>query len=179
MDYKQKYEEALGWMQSLYNGLHGKTKEEAEHFFPELAESEDERIRKLILLTIKSQGFISDEETLRQCVAWLEKQGEQKPADEQSEDCDTTNDNDLAKSNRKKCEEISELDWSGEAPEDRIYQAAYIMAEWKDHQFKGEKQALIEKACEWLRNVTYFDYGAPMFDYGTFIKDFQKAMKGE
>lgn len=32
MDYEQKYKEALGWMKSLYGGLHGKTKEEAEKF---------------------------------------------------------------------------------------------------------------------------------------------------
>ena len=69
--------------------------------------------------------------------------------DEQRDTCDTcANDNDLAKSNRKKCEEISELDWSGEAPEDRIYQAAYIMAEWKDRQFKREREMFYEQFKE-------------------------------
>lgn len=46
MDYEKKYNEALKWMRELYPGLHGATKEDAEHYFPELCESEDERIRK-------------------------------------------------------------------------------------------------------------------------------------
>ena len=28
MDYEQKYKEALGWMRGMYDGFHGKTKEE-------------------------------------------------------------------------------------------------------------------------------------------------------
>ena len=48
-NYEQKYKAALGWMQSLYKGLHGATKEDAEHYFPELKESEGERIRKEIV----------------------------------------------------------------------------------------------------------------------------------
>ncbi len=38
------YDEALKWMRELYPGLHGATKEDAEHYFPELRESEDERM---------------------------------------------------------------------------------------------------------------------------------------
>ena len=66
MDYEKKYKEALSWMQSLYNGLHGVTKEEAEHYFPELKENEDERIRRFLINFIKACG-------------WTEKKGEQKP----------------------------------------------------------------------------------------------------
>ena len=36
----KRYDEALNWMRELYPGLHGATKEDAEHFFPKLAESE-------------------------------------------------------------------------------------------------------------------------------------------
>ena len=39
MNYEKKYKDALIWMASLYDGLHGKTKEEAERFFPELKEN--------------------------------------------------------------------------------------------------------------------------------------------
>ena len=83
MDYEKRYKEALKWMQSLYSGLHGATKEEAEHYFPELLESEDERIRKAIkkALQVRCDGsrIISDEPvTLEEAIAWLEKQGEQK-----------------------------------------------------------------------------------------------------
>lgn len=86
MNYEKKYKKALEWMQSLYSGLHGATKEDAEHYFPELKESEDERIRNFLIDFIKvctwtekkDQGWPSRED----CLAWLEKQGENKPTDE-------------------------------------------------------------------------------------------------
>ena len=46
MDYKEKYEKALEWMKSIYPTMQGSDKEDAEHYFPELAESEDERVRR-------------------------------------------------------------------------------------------------------------------------------------
>lgn len=81
MDYEKKYKEALEWMRSLYDGLHGATKEDAEHYFPELKENEDERIRKTLIehiKGIKSWNYflgISKE----QMIAWLEKQGRKDP----------------------------------------------------------------------------------------------------
>ena len=89
MDYKEKYEAALGWMQSLYDGLHGATKEDAEHYFPELLESKDESIRKTLI------AFFRDwERTKSHCwnvnvsdiIAWLEKQGEKNPVEWSEED---------------------------------------------------------------------------------------------
>ena len=86
MDYEKKYNEALAWMRELYPGLHGATKEDAEHYFPELAESEDERIRKVIyklMLGMREEIFTSQDEivTKEKVLVWLEKQKEQKPAD--------------------------------------------------------------------------------------------------
>ena len=78
-DYEKKYKQALGWMQSLYNGLHGKTKEEAEHFFPELKESEDERVRKELIEFIDINTISTDERHDR-WLAWLEKQASQNLA---------------------------------------------------------------------------------------------------
>lgn len=76
INYEKKYKEALEWMQSLYDGLHGATKEDAEHYFPELKESKDERIRKAIL-----QFFELQDDNTTYCLvpkkdilAWLEKQ---------------------------------------------------------------------------------------------------------
>ena len=62
----------------------GKISQEiAETIFPELKESEDERIRKEMISWLK--GFIGEEggcgytdEEIRKRIAWLEKQGEQK-----------------------------------------------------------------------------------------------------
>jgi len=80
--YEQKYKEALGWMKSLYGGLHGKTKEEAEKYFPELAENEDERIRKELHIYLDWLDGRKDyaprgEFAIRDMIAWLEKQGGQ------------------------------------------------------------------------------------------------------
>lgn len=81
MDYEKKYNEALNWMRELYPGLHGATKEDAEHYFPELRESEDERIRKKCIELIKrvipsgdSQSQESKE--ILDCISYLEKQKE-------------------------------------------------------------------------------------------------------
>jgi hypothetical protein len=73
-------------MQSLYDGLHGATKKDAEHYFPELKESEDERTKRILNSISNKMSFhlrdiFTDEEF--QCFdawsnAWLEKQGEQK-----------------------------------------------------------------------------------------------------
>ena len=52
-----------------------------ETIFPELKESEDEKIRKGIIRNLeylmdRAEGFVKDE--LKERIAWLEKQGEQK-----------------------------------------------------------------------------------------------------
>ena len=47
-----------------------------EELIPELKESEDERIRKELIEFVKSRGGFKQE-----YIDWLEKQGEQKPAD--------------------------------------------------------------------------------------------------
>ncbi len=95
MDYEQKYKEALGWMQSLYKGLHGATKEDAEHYFPELKESENEKnIKDLIdelkcsLRAANCQNYACGEghekriALLKWGIAWLEKQKGKLDADE-------------------------------------------------------------------------------------------------
>lgn len=48
-----------------------------ETVFPELKESEDERIRKRIIHAL--HGDVLDMEETNKAIAWLEKQGEQEP----------------------------------------------------------------------------------------------------
>ena len=78
MNYKQKYNEALEWMRSLYHGLHGATKEDAEHYFPELKESKDEMIREELIqylkYCVKTRNL--DSKFSEEWIAWIEKQGE-------------------------------------------------------------------------------------------------------
>ena len=85
----RRYDEALNWMREIYPGLHGATKEDVEHFFPELSESEDERVIRA-LETFLNQQEIADKITFEARIGWLtwlEKQKENsKSADSISSD---------------------------------------------------------------------------------------------
>lgn len=52
-------------------------KEVAEKYFPELAESEDEKIRKMIINTLNRDKILTEDEAY-DCVDWIEKQGKHK-----------------------------------------------------------------------------------------------------
>lgn len=56
-----------------------------------------------------------------------------------------------------------------------FYNAFISGAIWRDKQSTKEKQALIDKACEWIRYNN--ENGGCLFD--GWEKDFKKAMKGE
>lgn len=83
MDYEKAYNEAIekirNGLQPLSDGakISGVTRAFLEEVFPELKESEDERIRKALVRfhksTIDVDGIKGEE-----IVAWLEKQVEQK-----------------------------------------------------------------------------------------------------
>lgn len=64
--------------------------------------------------------------------------------------------------------------------ETAAYDAALAMATWKDEQLEAEKQALIDKACEWWENeLTYPTMTqADMFYKDSMIEEFKQAMKG-
>lgn len=94
MNYEEKYKEALERAKELhdsYNLMHISV-DEIEQIFPELAESEDERIRKQLIDAIKigrsNSGISFTEEAASRYIAWLEKQKENpKSADSISSDC--------------------------------------------------------------------------------------------
>ena len=80
MDYEKKYKEALERARELSKTTTGAN---YEYIFPELAESEDERIRKWLIADLKDSidSCAYCERTKPQAleaIAWLEKQGEQK-----------------------------------------------------------------------------------------------------
>ena len=82
MNYEKAYKDALERMKSWARGEHPEcfteAQKAAEFIFPELAESEDEMIRKALIRFHKSTidiDGIKGEDIL----AWLEKQGKQKP----------------------------------------------------------------------------------------------------
>ena len=85
--YEKKYNEALERAQKVTRAGGDVAMEIVQSIFPELRESEDERIRKeLVNFILYKAGHLLDEETEHKFIAWLEKQKEQKPAEWSEED---------------------------------------------------------------------------------------------
>ena len=82
-NYEKKYKESIERMKSWVKGEHpecySEAQKAAEFIFPELKESEDERIRKEIIdfLKLPHPQFIGKRDH-EKWIAWLEKQGEKK-----------------------------------------------------------------------------------------------------
>lgn len=95
MDFEKRYREAMGRAKEyMQDGRMTPTKTFAEYIFPELKESEDEKIRKFIreqLFKIRKTIVYNSnlDVELANAIAWLEKQGKQntrwKPSKEQLE----------------------------------------------------------------------------------------------
>ena len=91
-NYKEKYEKALKVASQWHKDGIGDVKTIVECIFPELRESEDERIRKELIERFNWELKGAEEQDAAGCsrqkdiamfkrgLAWLEKQGEQKPA---------------------------------------------------------------------------------------------------
>lgn len=92
MDYKEKYEQGLECIQEILSGA-GDTirtsilQKRLQPFFPELKESEDERIRKWCISHFNACiNVIKDNDEYKEylsnkVIAWLEKQGDKKPTE--------------------------------------------------------------------------------------------------
>jgi len=68
--------ELVEWVRGIYQNLDDADKRDALRFFPELAESEDERIRKSLIDNFKHYSCTSDGTPSYKVLAWLEKQKE-------------------------------------------------------------------------------------------------------
>jgi hypothetical protein len=79
------YDEAIERARKLYNSEETSADVEiaCETIFPKLAESEDERMRKMCMKYLDREyqhcSFADDKKNIEKCIVWLEKQGEQKP----------------------------------------------------------------------------------------------------
>ena len=78
----KRYDEALERAKKLYNDGNSPVATTVEGIFPELKESEDERIRSIIKKSLKAyfEGNLAigtNDTDYAECLAWLEKQGEQ------------------------------------------------------------------------------------------------------
>ena len=84
-DYKEKYNQAVKKIKDLFNEGEQKGftiityRKDFEKIFPELCESEDERIRKALIKLVKKAGEgyenVIDGVSIENAIAWLEKQG--------------------------------------------------------------------------------------------------------
>lgn len=84
MDYEQRYKEALDEAKAIHKAIKQDLKPLIEQIFPELKESDDERIRKAIICGMnalkKGNRIYFADIYIDDILAWLEKQGEQKSA---------------------------------------------------------------------------------------------------
>ena len=92
LDYKEKYEKALERAKNYREGhtLDVNPRIAMEYIFPELKETEDEKIRKELIKYLKERSHSGFNREVRICndgIAWIEKQGTKKPAwSEEDED---------------------------------------------------------------------------------------------
>jgi hypothetical protein len=75
----RKYDEALEIARKCLDEKRDTCFVRPDVIFPELAESENEKIRKGIIELVKQSSEILDKKNQEQMLDWLEKQGEQKP----------------------------------------------------------------------------------------------------
>ena len=85
MDYEKKYNEALERAQKATRAGSDVAMDIVQYIFPELAESEDERVIRTLYCLVKDHDWINGA-SKEECLAWLEKQKEQKPAEWSKED---------------------------------------------------------------------------------------------
>ena len=78
MDYEKKYKETIAWIDTIMSTLTKEQQEDALEIFPELTESEDERIRNEIIDYLSTAD---DKELIpyESWIAWLEKQDKKLP----------------------------------------------------------------------------------------------------
>lgn len=87
MDYEKEYKEARERAREFLKdweecGAVGEALEKARNIFPELKESEDERIRKQLIAVVELYYGETDEQEKKDCLSWLEKKSEQKSVED-------------------------------------------------------------------------------------------------
>lgn len=75
MDYEKKYKDALERAKNINNEHRAQPFDVMTKVFPELKESDDDRIRKEIIYHIQNCDDTIDEVKEKRMIAWLEKQG--------------------------------------------------------------------------------------------------------
>ena len=160
------YDEALEDMRVIYPNLKGDAKLAVEHAFPQLRESEDEKIRKWLVDyfgSIKETVWIHRDITCEQILDWLEKQ---KPAEWGEEDKKILDDvshiliglnyKQIAKDYKQAVEKLIYARPSWKPSEEQIRSLEYFISLWgdSDGQLKYAKIFNdIKSLCEQLKKL--------------------------
>lgn len=121
-----------------------------ETLIPELAESEDERIRKGLIELIENWNYPQELfTTKRNIIAWLEKQKEQKPDDDPLDDPKFLKGFDTGREVQRIFDEQKPAEWS-EGDEHRRKDAIYFLESAKRHYADTSE---IEKTIAWLKSL--------------------------
>ena len=156
--YEKKYKEAQKWIESIYSELSHEQQMEAEAFFPELKESEDERISKEIIKYLeRTVPHHHRDEVLKskEWTAWLEKQDPKKHEEELEKAYKTADEvqykrgyEDGVKDTEKQCEQKPAA-WSEE--DEKILKD--ILVDVKFEGYNNDMLANSYKKINWLKSL--------------------------
>ena len=165
MDYKEKYEQALERCKEEFNFnnlaySHEEIKQKLKHVFPELKESEDERIRKEILNVFKQLDecttICGRNYDYAKWIAWLEKQDpnrlekEIELAYKTADEMQYKRGYEDAKREIESEDEQNSAEW-GEEDENLLKLSLENLTELK-HWF-GEKYGKVGDCISWLKSL--------------------------
>ena len=154
MNYEKKYKEALERMKSWAKGEHpecfSEAQKTAEFIFPELKESEDERMLREIKRYIKEQGdkptgLPNGTVAVSDMIAWLEKQKEPDWAHSQNENEDNYIIRCLINGLRFYCADNEDATWGT----DKFHMKVTDIINWL------EEQKTFTEECERISNEVY------------------------
>lgn len=148
----KSYDEAIERAESIYNETaipSATTKGICTYIFPELKESEDDRMiqyfKDLAPFDKADELYEKYGFSHKDAIAWLEKQGEQK------------------------------LLYVNDNAKEMFIKALERVEEQNNKGYKLD--AFIEKAAKWLEDIAIEYWGTEAVDNGMMIDDFKKAMK--
>ena len=172
MDYKNKYNNALEKLQEALapkdgREISGLTRGCIEEIFPELKESEDERIRKELIRYFNGMNFVTQEgaEKATRWIAWLEKQKAIDVLDaEEREFADDVNSyrkdmDEFYKKGYDAGREAERQTWlekqgnkpQGESESERIRKAIKVIKEEEKNDYENKVEPKFHKG-EWVTN---------------------------
>lgn len=171
----KRYDEAIKRAESIYNETtipSTTTKGICTYIFPELKESEDERVRNKLIEFFK--GYSPDEEwwgniTQEDILSWLEKHGEQKSIDEIAKEvCKNKESAVTFLKSTGIMNEKGELADEYKIEQDEQKPTNEVEPKFKIGDWVIDKQGIVHQIANVIENVTYHTYGYDIVGGGYF-----------